>query len=52
VRLFPVLVKPKIVFNGQPVADKSIYCLKVVYEVGYREFVYAVCGTFLLPFFA
>jgi len=27
--LFPVLRKPEVVFNGQTVADMSIYCIKV-----------------------
>jgi len=47
--LFPVLPKPEVVFNGQTVADRSIYCIKVEKEVGYREFVYAVSAIFLLP---
>jgi len=49
---FPVLMKPKVVFNGQPAADRSIYCIKLVYEVDYREFVYAISGLFLLAVFA
>jgi len=28
--LLPVLMKPKAVFNRQTVADRSIYCIKVV----------------------
>jgi len=29
VSLLPFLVKPEVVFNGQTVADRSIYCIKV-----------------------
>jgi len=36
-------------FSGQMVVDTSIYCIKVEYEVGYREFVYAVSAIFILP---
>ena len=50
--LLLVLVKPEVVFNGQTVADRSIYCIKVEKEVGYREFVYAVSAIFLLPVWA
>ena len=47
--LFPVLPKPEVVFNGQTVADRSIYCIKVEKEVGYCEFINAVSVIFLLP---
>ena len=31
------------------IRDRSMYCMKVVQEIGYRELVYAVSGIFLLP---
>ena len=36
-------------FGGQTVVDTSICSIKVEWEVGYREFVYAVSTIFLLP---
>ena len=30
-------------------ADRSVYCIEVEQEVGYRKFVYAVSAIFLLP---
>jgi len=31
--LFPVLPKPEVVFSGQTVAERTIYCIKVEKEV-------------------
>jgi len=47
--LFTVLPKPEVVFNGQTVAEKSIYCIKVEKEIEYCEFINAVSAIFLLP---
>jgi len=44
--------RPKVVFSGQTVAHRSIYCIKVEREVVYNEFVYAVSDIFVLPVFA
>ena len=46
--LLPVLVKPEVVSNGLTMADRSIFCIKMEWEVGYREFDYAVSAIFLL----
>jgi len=47
---FPVLPKPEVIFNGQTVADMTIYCMKVEWEVKYSEFVYAVFAYFYFRF--